>query len=64
MLDRDTAQPPDTDPRPLLRRTADQAAALLGALTPDDLPRPTPCDGFDVRALSGHVLGVLRGAAA
>jgi uncharacterized protein (TIGR03086 family) len=54
----------DTDPRPLLRRTADQAAALLTALTPDDLPRPTPCAGYDVRALGGHVLGVLRGAAA
>ena len=60
----DTSHPPGTDPRPLLERAVDQAVALLAALTPDDLHRPTPCAGHDVRALGGHVLGVLRGAAA
>ncbi|MCO1659427.1 TIGR03086 family metal-binding protein [Pseudonocardia humida] len=59
----DTTHPPDADPRPLLHRAADQVVALLAALAPDDLHRPTPCHGLDVRALGGHVLGALRGAA-
>src|SRR5215207_5615581 len=57
------ARPPDADPRPLLRRCADQAVTILAALRPDDLERPTPCAEFDVRTLAGHVLSVLRGVA-
>jgi uncharacterized protein (TIGR03086 family) len=53
--------PPDADPRPLLHRTTDQAVAVLAALGPNDLDRPTPCAGFDVRTLGGHLLSVLRG---
>jgi uncharacterized protein (TIGR03086 family) len=55
-----TEPPPDADPRPLLRRTTDQAVAGLAALGPDDLDRPTPCAGLDVRTLGGHLLSVLR----
>jgi uncharacterized protein (TIGR03086 family) len=54
-------EPPDADPRPLLHRTADRAVAMLAALGPHDLDRPTPCAGFDVRSLGGHLLSVLRG---
>src|SRR5262245_24319458 len=56
-----TDDPADADPRPLLHRTADQAVRLLTALQPGDLDRPTPCAGFDVRAIGGHVVSVLRG---
>ncbi|WP_055701847.1 MULTISPECIES: TIGR03086 family metal-binding protein [Streptomyces] len=45
-----------TDPRPLLRRTADQFTALVATVEPGRLGDPTPCDAFDVRALIGHVL--------
>ncbi|MEU7576643.1 TIGR03086 family metal-binding protein [Streptomyces sp. NPDC041068] len=46
-----------TDPRPLLRRTADQFAALVATVEPERLGDPTPCSEFDVRALISHVLG-------
>jgi len=35
-------------------------AALLAELGPDDWARPTDCAGWDVRAMSGHVLGMAR----
>ncbi|MEV5983126.1 TIGR03086 family metal-binding protein [Streptomyces sp. NPDC052114] len=44
------------DPRPLLRRTADQFTALVATVEPGRLGDPTPCGEFDVRALIGHVL--------
>jgi uncharacterized protein (TIGR03086 family) len=48
------------DPRPLFFAAADQAVGLIAAITPDDLARSTPCTEFDVRALAGHLLAVLR----
>ena len=48
------------DPRPLLTRALDQAAALIDATRPEDLDRPTPCEGWDVRTLLGHLVGVPR----
>ncbi|WP_409331110.1 maleylpyruvate isomerase family mycothiol-dependent enzyme [Trujillonella humicola] len=35
-------------------------AALLAALEPDEWTRPTDCTGWDVRAMSAHVLGMAR----
>lgn len=41
------------------RRLADRFATLA----PDDWARPTPCDGWSVRDLAGHVVGGMRAAA-
>lgn len=49
-----------TDPRPLLFAAVDQVLALADRVTVDDLRRPTPCDGYDVQLLLGHLLAVLR----
>ena len=49
-----------TDPREFLFRAADQAVAVVGLVRPDRLPAPTPCDEYDVRHLTGHVVAVLR----
>jgi uncharacterized protein (TIGR03083 family) len=53
---------------PITRTEAPQLAAtehervleLLRTLTDDDWRRPTDCDAWDVRALSGHVLGMME----
>jgi uncharacterized protein (TIGR03083 family) len=36
---------------------ADKVAAMLRALEPDDLAKPTDCPRWDVRALAAHVVG-------
>lgn len=48
-----------SDPRPMLFAAVDQVLGLVGSVAPEDLDRPTPCEEFDVRALLGHLLGVL-----
>ncbi|GAA4775264.1 TIGR03086 family metal-binding protein [Actinomycetospora chlora] len=48
------------DPRPLLTRALDQIGTLIAGTAPEHLDRPTPCDGWDVRALLGHLVGVHR----
>jgi len=48
------------DPRPLLTRALDQIGDLVAGTAPDALDRPTPCDGWDVRALLDHLVGVHR----
>ena len=53
-------RPAGSDPRPLLQRAADQAVGLVGAVRPGEQDLPTPCTDYDVRALCGHVLTVLR----
>ncbi|WP_055493595.1 TIGR03086 family metal-binding protein [Streptomyces sp. TP-A0356] len=50
----------NTDPRPLYTRAADQAAALVRTVRPEQLAGPTPCDGFDVRTLLSHLVGGAR----
>jgi uncharacterized protein (TIGR03083 family) len=46
-----------TDPRPLFARAADQAAALIKTVRPEQLAGPTPCTEFDVRTLLSHMAG-------
>lgn len=47
-----------TDPRPALLAAAGQVTALLDRVGPDDLVRPTPCDGWTVRDLLSHLVAV------
>jgi len=48
----------DEHARPVvvLGRALDQARAALTTLSPDDLDKPTPCAGWTVRRLLGHLL--------
>lgn len=48
----------DAEPRPVtvLGRALDQARAALTTVSPDDLEKPTPCQGWSVRELMGHLL--------
>jgi uncharacterized protein (TIGR03086 family) len=48
------------DPRPNLFAAADQVVALVAAADPADVDRPTPCPDYDVRAMGGHLLAVMR----
>ncbi|MCX6467203.1 MAG: TIGR03086 family metal-binding protein [Pseudonocardiales bacterium] len=49
-----------TDPRPLYAAALDHVHALMaGAHDPD---APTPCPGFDVRALLGHLVATVERA--
>ena len=40
----------------VLSRALDQAGDVLEAVHPDDLGRPTPCDGWDVAHLVAHLV--------
>jgi uncharacterized protein (TIGR03086 family) len=51
---------PSADPRELLFAAADQAVAVVGLVTRERLTAPTPCDEYDVRHLTGHLVAVLR----
>lgn len=46
-----------TDPRPVYTRAAEQAAALIRTVRPEQLTGPTPCTEFDVRTLLSHLVG-------
>ncbi|MDB1088362.1 TIGR03086 family metal-binding protein [Streptomyces sp. ACA25] len=49
------------DPRPLFERAAGQTASLISDVRPEQLDLPTPCPGFDIRHLVGHLVeGVNR----
>ncbi|MGI5129638.1 TIGR03086 family metal-binding protein [Pseudonocardia sp. CA-107938] len=54
----------DSDLRSLHRRALDDVTALLADLSPADLDRPTPCAGWDLRALLAHMVGQNDGFAA
>lgn len=54
----------DTDPRPLMERALATAVAVVDRVTPDQHRLPTPCDGFDVEALMGHLAAALGRVAA
>jgi uncharacterized protein (TIGR03086 family) len=45
------------DPIDALELSWKQGAELVGDLGPEDLTLPTPCAGWDVRALLNHTLG-------
>lgn len=45
--------------RRMLLPVLDDLADVVGAVTADDLARPTPCSDYDVAALRAHVLGWL-----
>jgi uncharacterized protein (TIGR03086 family) len=52
------------DLRELHRRVAAEADRVIAAISPDQLDRPTPCSGWNVRGLLNHVVnGNLRFAA-
>ncbi|MCX5128368.1 TIGR03086 family metal-binding protein [Streptomyces sp. NBC_00347] len=40
----------------LLEKALNHTTGLLGNVTPDQYGRPTPCEDFDVRALTNHLL--------
>ena len=47
----------DADTVALLERALDQTAGLIAAIEPGQAGLPTPCGGWDVRALVGHLTG-------
>ena len=47
----------DTDTVALLERALDQTAGLIAAIEPGQAGLATPCAGWDVRALVGHLAG-------
>lgn len=49
-----------TDPRPGLGHALDQTGRLIGAVRPDRLTAPTPCEEYDVQQLVSHLLSVVR----
>jgi uncharacterized protein (TIGR03086 family) len=46
------------------RRTLEQTIVFASAVTPDQLGLPTPCAGWDLRQLLGHMIGQHNGFAA
>ena len=47
----------DADTVALLERALDQTAGLIAAIDADQAGLPTPCAGWDVRTLVGHLTG-------
>ena len=52
------------DPRPVLDRALATGGAVIAGIRPDQLTAPTPCPEMDVRAMLGHLVGVLERIAA
>ncbi len=52
------------DPRPILARAIATGGAVIAGVQPEQLTAPTPCSEMDVRALLGHLVGVLARIAA
>lgn len=53
-----------TDPRPAFAAATATAVEVIAAVRPEQLPLPTPCTEYDLRALLGHLVSVLRRVAA
>jgi uncharacterized protein (TIGR03086 family) len=49
--------PQSPDPRPWYARAREQMVGLVAAVGSEPLDAPTPCAGFDLRDLLGHILG-------
>ena len=47
----------------IVTRGLDQLAALLGAVTPEDVGRATPCSEWTVADLSDHIVNSVAGMA-
>lgn len=47
------------DPRPTFRRALATATTVVAGIRPEQMNDPTPCDEMDVRAMLGHLVGVL-----
>jgi len=52
------------DPRPILDRAIASGGSVIACVRPDQLTAPTPCSEMDVRAMLGHLVGVLDRIAA
>ena len=48
---------PDPVSSQIMQRACDSTGAILGALRPADLDRPTPCASWTVRDVVNHILG-------
>lgn len=48
-----------TDPRPLMNRAIATGTTVIATIEPGQLADPTPCTEMDVRAMLGHLIGVL-----
>ena len=59
-----TLAPLPTDPRPVFAAAVATAVEVTAGVRPAQLDGPTPCTEFDVRALLGHLVSVLRRVAA
>ncbi|MGY1603349.1 TIGR03086 family metal-binding protein [Geodermatophilus sp. SYSU D00815] len=55
-----TSAAPLTDPRPAFAAATTTAVTAVTAVGPDQLDGSTPCPEYDVRALVGHLVSVLR----
>jgi len=52
------------DPRPVVDRAIATGGSVIAGVRPDQLTAPTPCTEMDVRAMIGHLVGVLDRVAA
>ena len=52
------------DPRYAFALAVATARAVIDGVRTDQLDDPTPCDGYDVRRMAGHLVSVLRRVAA
>ncbi|MEO6628758.1 MAG: TIGR03086 family metal-binding protein [Aquihabitans sp.] len=52
------------DPRPILDRAIATGDSVVARIRPAQLTAPTPCSEMDVRAMLGHLIGVLDRMAA
>lgn len=50
----------ESDPRLLFSRALDQTEDQVRAVRTGELTKATPCSEYDVRALLGHIVAVLR----
>ena len=48
------------DPRPSFAKAVALGREVMGNIRPDQFDGPTPCADFDVRQLTGHLIGVLQ----
>jgi uncharacterized protein (TIGR03086 family) len=51
------------DLRPLHRRSLELTGGLIAKVRPEDLGRPTPCEGWDLGMLVAHMIGQNQGFA-